>query len=138
MSAVNYCIGNLARNVDTVSCNIREFSIAILDGLKNGRAAGGRSPKQYDPHSIPSLPTNMVMIQCFYCKHGWHSKAGVWEGGGGAGAAPPFANKMISITFPYCQHGNDMMFIFTARIGGRSTPTCKPNYPDNLPLLQTW
>ena len=53
--------------------------------------------------------------------------------GGGGGAAPPICKHvMIRATFPYCTHGDDMMFVFfiasmdglykSGALGGRSPP----------------
>ena len=52
-----------------------------------------------------------------YCTQGWACKKAGGVGGGAAPpicrSPPPFAKRvMIRATFPYCTHGDDMMFVF--------------------------
>ena len=45
-------------------------------------------------------------------------KLAAGAGGGGGAAQPPFANKTIRTTFPYCKNGDGICFLFIANVDG--------------------
>ena len=86
----------------------------------------------------PPLPCNDMILEP------WAWMTFKKKGGLGVGAAvPPFANKMICTTFPYCKHGDGMYFSrkhgrpqkSEGGMGGRNSPICNQHDPHNLPFL---